>query len=268
LGSQVGHDNNPYAVGLTPELNSPVAPQFQDRLAAVIKGVQAFTAGKSDDAKGAVQAYVAHALSIIDNRLQGSQDNLSSRLAQDTENGVSQQILPNGKGDGTNTFDEIQAQRNNIKDTLTKLLGSQSLNDVVSQFSQASYAASRISDDSLATDNAYQNALGGLSDAVSAAKSQNSSALGSSFLTHLVKDFGSGISASLSQQQNEIKKDLTFNVGNSSAVEYLKGLYNKLSGQNDKASQAFANVLQSLAGNSGASSSSSVKPGLFFNVKA
>jgi hypothetical protein len=266
LGGSIGWDNDPNTFRLDGSDNSPVAPRFQDALTQLSLKVQASTAGKSDDAKGAILAYVAHALTLIDNKFQNTQDNISVGLSQAAAQGAGQEILPNGKGQGTNTFDEIQTQRDNVKDTLHSLLGSSSLENVVDQFSKASYAGLQASESHPSGAQDYSAALKTLSDTVAGVKSANSAAE-KSFLAHLTKDFGQGLDTTFTQAQNLLAGGLA-RATDSSTIDAIKSLDAQLDGYKDLTSTTFAKLLQQLSGSNNQQSSSASKTGLFFNVKA
>jgi hypothetical protein len=260
LSGRVGWDNNPNAIRL--DGSGPIAPQFKDTLAQLLLKLQASTAGKSDDAKGALLAYVSHAFTLIDNKFQNTQDNISLSLS----NGSPQPILPNGKGDGTNAFDEIQTQRDGIKDALHSLLGSSSLEDAVDQFGKASYAGLRASESVPSADKDYSAALQTLSDTLANLKNANTG-FGKSFLTHLVNDFGKGLDTTFTQEQKQLARGLE-TATDSDTINAIKSLNAQLDGYKDLTSNTFAKLLQQLSSSDNQQPSLKPKTGLFFNVKA
>jgi hypothetical protein len=261
LNGRIGSDNNPNAISL--DGAGPIGPKFQDALAQLSLKVQAATAGKSDNVKGAILAYVSHALSLIDNKLQNNQDNFSLELAA----GNPQQILPNGKGQVTNAFDEVQTQRDNIKNTLNSLLGSSgSLGDVVDQFSKVGYAGLRASLDDPSAGQDYSAALKTLSDTVAGLKAANSD-FEKSFLTHLANDFGKGLNTTFTQEQSQLARGLA-TATDSDTINAIKALDDQLDSYKDLTTNTFAKLLQQLSGSENQQASSKPKTGLFFNVKA
>jgi len=260
LSGRVGSDNNPNVRSL--DGAGPIGPQFRDTLTQLFQKVQAATAGKGDDAKGAVLAYVSHALSLIDNKFKNNQDNISLGLSA----GNPQQILPNGKGDGTNAFDEIQTQRDGIKNALHSLLGSNSLEDIVGQFSKASYAGLRASESVPSADKDYSAALKTLSDTIAGLKAANSD-FQKSFLTHLVNDFGKGLNTTFTEEQTQLDRGLA-TATDSSAINAINSLKAQLDGYKDQTSNTFAKLLQQLSGPANQQGSSKPRTGFFLNVKA
>ena len=261
LSGRIGSDNNPNAIQL--DGSGPVGPQFQDALNQVVSKVQAATAGASDDTKGAILAYVSHALSLVDNKFQNTQDNISAGLSQ----GVPQQILPNGEGDGTNTSNEIQTQRDNIKGALNSLLGSSpSLAGVVDQFSKASYAGLQASEGHPSGGQDYSAALKTLSDTVAGLKSANTDAE-KSFLTHLANDFGQGLNTTFTQAQKQLASG-SAGATDPNTIDAVKTLNAQLDGYNDLTTTTFSNLLQLLSGSNSQQSASNPKTGLLFDARA
>lgn len=261
LSGGIGSDNDPNAHRL--DGSGPVAPRFQDTLAQLRLKVQAATAGKGDDAKGAILAYVSHALSVIDNKFHNTQDNLSILLSR----GGPQQILPNGKGQGTNSFDEIQTQRDSVKDALNSLLGSSaSLGNLVDQFSKASYAGLKASEQAPSADKDFKGALGILSDTLARLKNANTD-LQKSFLTHLVNDFGAGLNTTFTEQQRQLAQGLA-TATDPATIGAIKSISAQLDGYKDLTSNTFAKLLQQVSGLDDQQAFSRARTGLFFDAKA
>lgn len=270
LARKIGSDGNPNAHYLDGSPNTPIEPQLQKGLAALNASVLQYTRTLNDQDRAAVAAYVARQLTNINNVVKEQQDagQYAARIeAQQAAKGSQLQVLPNGKTQAQNFADSAAAGLSDISAAANKLLagqglGSSAVADLLQSFGDVSYSATRKAEQQQVDNGTYQQQLDRLPDALAKAQADQTSAFGQSFLTALVKGFGTDLASSLQSSKQQLA-DLIKTTADSNAVDQLKSELSQYDAKFQATSQTISSLLSQLAGKPNQNLSNNTRGALF-----